>query len=130
MRPTVIIATLNKEKDEPMHDVILHAFNWPYAAVADQARTIADLGYGAVLLPPPLYSDPAGPDWWQRYQPRDYRIIRSHLGGKAQLCRVIDTLHDLGVRVYIDVVFNHMANEKGQRADPYHFPGENELARY
>jgi alpha-amylase len=113
-----------------MHDVILHAFNWPYAVVADQARTIADLGYGAVLLAPPLYSDPAGPDWWQRYQPRDYRVIRSFLGDKAQLCRVIAALHDVGVLVYLDMVFNHMANEKGQRPDPYHFPGAAELAHY
>ncbi|MBI5741992.1 MAG: hypothetical protein HZA16_14905 [Nitrospirae bacterium] len=44
-----------------MRDVILHAFNWRYAEVADQARAIAECGYGAVLLPPPLYSDPDGP---------------------------------------------------------------------
>ena len=39
-------------------------------------------------------------------------------------------LHDQGVRVYVDIVFNHMANEKGRRVDPYHFPGEDELERY
>ncbi len=117
-------------KGKPMRDVILHAFNWSFADVADRARSIAELGYGAVLLPPPLYSDERGPDWWQRYQPKDYRIIRSFLGNKRELDSAITALHDHGVRVYADAVFNHMANEKGSRNDPYNFPGEEALKRY
>lgn len=113
-----------------MHDVILHAFNWTYAEVADQAHAIAGIGYGAVLLPPPLYSDQSGADWWQRYQPKDYRVLRSFLGGKEELQRAIASLHRENVRVYADIVFNHMANEKGWRDDPFSFPGEAELARY
>lgn len=113
-----------------MADVILHAFNWPYARVAENARSIAENGFGAVLFPPPLYSDRNGPDWWQRYQPKDYRVIRSFLGDKDQLRRAIDALHQQGLRAYADIVFNHMANEKGQRDDPYNFPGRIELARY
>jgi hypothetical protein len=69
-------------------------------------------------------------EWWQRYQPKDYRLIRSFLGGKVELEKAIKALHDADVRVYTDVVFNHMANEKGQRNDSYNFPGEAELARY
>lgn len=113
-----------------MRDVILHAFNWPCSAVAARARAIAASGYGAVLLPPPLYSDEHGADWWQRYQPKDYRVVRSFLGDKAELMQAIEALHDEGVRVYTDLVFNHMANEKGRRDDPFNFPGEAELARY
>lgn len=39
-----------------MNDVILHAFDWYYADIANNAEKIAGLGYGAVLTPPPLYS--------------------------------------------------------------------------
>jgi len=116
-----------------MHDVILHAFDWKYHEVADHAERIAAIGFGAVLISPPLYSDPHGPLWWQRYQPKDYRIIRSHLGGKADLAAAIKALHDNGVRVYVDIVFNHMANELGReerKNDPLNFPGVAELARY
>jgi alpha-amylase len=113
-----------------MRDVILHAFNWPLAEIADQAGKIAACGYGAVLFPPPLYSNPNESGWWQRYQPKDYRIIRSFLGGKGDTLRAVHALHDAGVRAYADIVFNHMANEKGERADPYNFPGEKELDRY
>lgn len=113
-----------------MADVILHCFNWKYTEIAQEAQAIAAQGYGAVLLPPPLYSDEKGMEWWQRYQPKDYRVIRSALGNKNDLQEAIAALHDKGVKVYVDIVFNHMANEKSLRSDPYNFPGEAELARY
>ena len=113
-----------------MNDVILHAFDWRYADIVSNAEKIAGLGYGAVLIPPPLYSrdDESGKEWWNRYQPRDYRILRSFLGNKADLERAIAALHGNGVRVYADIVFNHMAHEN--RPDCGNFPGDAELQRY
>lgn len=113
-----------------MNDVILHAFNWSYNQITAAASEIGRLGYGAVLFPPPLYSDEHGPEWWQRYQPRDYRVIRSALGNKRELQAAIDALHHAGVRCYADVVFNHMANEFGVRDDPLDFPGRALRERY
>lgn len=113
-----------------MRDVILHAFNWRTSDIAMQAAQIAACGFGAVLIPPPLYSDEYGAEWWQRYQPKDYRILRSELGNKADMEHAITALHASGVKVYADIVFNHMANEKGVRSDPYAFPGEAALVRY
>lgn len=111
-----------------MKDVILHAFNWKFKDIGDMAQRIADAGYGAVLFPPPLYTDENGPEWWQRYQPKDYRIMRSYLGRKADVQRAIDELAKWGVKSYVDVVFNHMANE--WREDRWNFPGKAELERY
>jgi alpha-amylase len=111
-----------------MGDVILHAFDWKYREIAVNAAAIAGAGYGAVLIAPPLYSDPEGPEWWQRYQPRDYRVIRSHLGRKSGLRDVIRALHKNGLKVYADIVFNHMANEN--RTDRLNFPGCAEMERY
>jgi alpha-amylase len=118
-----------------MRDVVLHAFNWPYSMIAACAKRIADYGYGAVLFPPPLYSDEKGMAWWQSYQPKDYRILRSHLGRKADLDAALEALRAVGVRAYADLVFNHMANEKAERqarhdTDLYNFPGAAELTRY
>ena len=113
-----------------MSNVILHAFDWRYDDITKNAEKIAGLGYGAVLIPPPLYSrdDEAGNQWWQRYQPKDYRILRSFLGNKADLEKTIAALHSNGVRIYADIVFNHMANEN--RPDSGHYPGNAELQRY
>jgi len=111
-----------------MNDVMLHAFNWRYSDIAARAKGIAEAGYGAVLFPPPFYSKEDGTEWWQVYQPKDYRVLRSHLGRKAGLIEAVQALKAVGVRCYVDVVFNHMANE--DRPDHYDFPGAEELQRY
>ena len=109
-------------------DVILHAFGWSYAAVAAKAREIAAAGYKAVLLAPPLKSDRSGRcDWWQRYQPQDFRTIDNCDGNKETFQAAIDALRAHGVRAYADVVVNHMANERGGATT---FPGPAVLADY
>ena len=113
-----------------MRDVILHAFNWHYQEIIARIEEIRDAGYGAILIPPPLYSDPNGDQWWQRYQPKDYRVLLSHLGGKKDLLELIEKCHSTEpkIRVYADIVINHMANEA--REDRLNFPGEAELKKY
>jgi alpha-amylase len=116
-----------------MRDVILHAFDWKFSDISGKAQQIAGNGFGAVLIPPPLYTYVPGTDWWQRYQPKDYRILRSYLGHKADIIHTIESAHSAGLKVYADIVFNHMANEKSfpeRQNDPYNFPGESELQKY
>lgn len=114
-----------------MRDVIFHAFNWRYQEIIDRVEEIRNAGYGAILIPPPLYSDPKGDQWWQRYQPKDYRVLLSHLGGKKELLELIEKCHGTNpkIRVYADIVINHMANELN-REDRLNFPGEAELKNY
>ena len=113
-----------------MGDVILHAFNWHYMEIIQRTEEIRNAGYGAILIPPPLYSDPNGAQWWQRYQPKDYRVLLSHLGGKKELDELIEKCHgtEPEIRVYADIIINHMANEN--REDRLNFPGETELSKY
>ena len=113
-----------------MNDVILHVFNWKYSEIIEKIDQIAAAGYGAILLPPILYSDPMGSAWWQRYQPKDYRILYSYLGNKKQLEYIIEKCHNSKPRlnVFVDMVMNHMANES--REDNYEFPGAAELEKY
>lgn len=113
-----------------MRTVTLHAFNWKYTEIIDSLDSIRQAGYGAILIPPPLYSDPKGDQWWQRYQPKDYRVLLSHLGDKKDLETLIAKCHagSPQVRVYADLVINHMANEA--REDRFDFPGKAELELY
>ena len=108
-------------------DVIMHAFNWKYADVTAKASDIAAAGYKVVLISPPLKS--SGSEWWARYQPQDYRVIDTPLGNKQTLKTMIDTLSAKGVRVYADVVLNHMANESWKRSD-LNYPGTEVLGNY
>jgi alpha-amylase len=109
-------------------DVILHAFDWTYADVARAAPQIAAAGYKAVLVAPPLKTErsPECP-WYKLYQPQDFRVIDGCLGNKEDFLRMIAALTGSGVRVYADVVVNHMANE---RSNATVFPGPQALAAY
>lgn len=108
-------------------DVILHAFNWKYSEVETKAQAIKDAGYKAVLVAPAYKS--AGSEWWGRYQPQDYRVIKHSLGDTETFASMIRALDLKGVRVYADVVPNHMANEAAQRSD-LNYPGSAVLASY
>ncbi|MBM5816628.1 MAG: alpha-amylase [Cyanobacteria bacterium K_Offshore_surface_m2_239] len=109
-------------------DVILHAFGWSYGAVAAKAQEIAASGYKAVLLAPPLKSARTERcDWWQRYQPQDFRTIDNCDGNKESFKAAIEALRARGVRAYADVVVNHLANERDGATT---FPGPDVLADY
>lgn len=75
-----------------MRDVIFHAFNCKYKDIINAVDKIHDAGYGAILIPPPLYSDKNGDQWWQRYQPKDYRVLLLK-GGQNQLQGRLYKLH-------------------------------------
>ena len=107
--------------------VILHAFNWRYADIATRADEIAQRGYRAVLVSPPLRSE--GAPWYQRYQPQDYRVIDNPLGDREDLRRAIVALREHGVDLHADAVLNHMANEATQRGD-LDYPGARVLGQY
>ncbi|KAB2826376.1 alpha-amylase family protein [Aliivibrio finisterrensis] len=102
-----------------MSNVILHAFDWNYDYITEQAELIASLGYRSVLVSPAMKSLrlPSGSKWWQRYQPQDYRLIDNPLGNTLDFKRMVERLAELSIWVYADVVFNHMANESDIRAD-------------
>ena len=109
-------------------DVILHAFNWSYQDIADNAKAIADAGYKAVLFDPSLKSPKSkNCEWYLRYQPQDFRMIDNCDGNKETFVKAIEALSKEGVRTYADVVVNHMANERDAATT---FPGNKTLQEY
>jgi alpha-amylase len=112
-------------------DVILHAFDWPYAYITANAGAIGELGYRSVLVSPAMKSciHEDGTYWWQRYQPQDYRVIDNQLGNTHDFTEMVKALEQQGVRVYVDVVFNHMANEAHKR-DDLQYPCATDIKTY
>ncbi|USD67662.1 alpha-amylase family protein [Vibrio sp. SCSIO 43136] len=112
-------------------NIILHAFDWPYAKIAEQAATIKAFGYKSVLISPPMKSlvHAKGTQWWQRYQPQDYRVIDNQLGDTLDFKAMIEALTQYDLWLYVDVVFNHMANEHHLRED-LQYPSADEMAHY
>jgi len=108
-----------------MGNVVLHAFNWKFAEVEQASKDISQAGFDAVLISPPALSE--GKEWFYRYQPLDYRIIQSPLGGLKALTSMIAALKKHRLKVYVDVVFNHMAYRQDNNLD---YPGDQLLSKY
>lgn len=79
------------------------------------------LGVGAVYLNPVFESDSHG------YDTRDYRLTDSRLGTNEDLRTLCGELHNAGIRVVFDGVFNHVGRgffafrdlKKNREASPY-----------
>ena len=108
-----------------MGNAILHAFNWKFNEITNAAKEISALGYSGVLVSPPSFSE--GQEWFYRYQPIDYRIIYSPLGDLKEFTSMIDTLKSNNLKVYIDIVFNHMAYREDNNLN---YPGDHYLQKY
>ena len=125
--PAMVFVLFTAAAQQAQADVILHAFNWRYADVTARAAAIQSAGYKVVMVAPAYRSE--GPAWWARYQPQDYRVIQHPLGDTTTFKAMITALNQRGIRVYADVLLNHMANEAGQRAD-LNYPGQRILNLY
>ncbi|KAF2973650.1 hypothetical protein EK904_010999, partial [Melospiza melodia maxima] len=50
--------------------------------------------------------------WWERYQPISYKIC-SRSGNEEQFKDMVKRCNDVGVRIYVDAVVNHMCGAAG-----------------
>ncbi|WP_066828872.1 alpha-amylase family glycosyl hydrolase [Collinsella ihumii] len=73
--------------------------------VAEWADYLEELGVGAVLLNPVFESSAHG------YDTRDFTKIDCRLGTNDDFVEVVRELHDHGIRVVLDAVFNHVGRE-------------------
>ena len=101
---------------------ILHCFNWSFEEIKSNLPEIAAAGYTAVqtspVQPPKDYNaelvDMKG-QWWKLYQPRGFRIAdegKSWLGSATELTELCTQADSYGIKVIVDVVANHLANNK------------------
>lgn len=70
--------------------------------VTDWIPHITKLGANAIYFSPVFESDTHG------YNTRDYRIIDTRLGTNEDFAKVCTNLHDAGIKVVLDGVFNHV----------------------
>lgn len=73
--------------------------------VAAWADYLQELGVGAVLLNPVFESSSHG------YDTRDFTKVDCRLGTNEDLAEVVRTLHEHGIRVVLDAVFNHVGRD-------------------
>ena len=105
---------------------ILHCFNWSYNAIKAALPDIAAAGYTAVQTSPAQQPKDYSPEWtnldgqwWKLYQPLGLRIAptddeqnaTSWIGTKAELTALCAEAERYNIKVIVDIVANHLAND-------------------
>ena len=96
----------------PPGAVFVHLFEWKWRDIEKECSYLADKGYSAVQVSPPMeHVLPTATNsyaWWVRYQPVSYSLANSRSGTLAEFQSMVTTCSNLGVDIYVDAVLNHM----------------------
>ncbi len=107
--------------DTVQEGVILHAWQWSFNNIKDNMQAIAEAGYTAVQTSVIQQAKEGTKGktnevWWVYYQPANFTIDNtgnSALGTKAEFSAMCAEAHKYGIKVIVDVVANHLGNNKG-----------------
>ena len=108
--------TADRQTIASSRSVIVQLFEWRWSDIAQECETwLGPHGYGAVQISPPhehrVITQAQTPfPWHQRYQPVSYNLV-SRSGDRSELADMVSRCHNAGVKVYADVVINHMASD-------------------
>ncbi len=108
--------------DDVQEGQILQCWNWSYQNIAANMSLIAQQGFSAIQTSPIQatkettreYYNTVQNSSWVVYQPVSFSIETNSfnaLGTKADFEYMCETAHKYGVKVIVDVIFNHMAND-------------------
>lgn len=96
---------------------ILHCFCWSYDQIRQNMAAIANAGYSAVQtspiqLPKDYMSGTIKGEWWKCYQPLSLSVANTNnwFGTKAKLKAMCDEAERYKIKVIVDIVANHVAN--------------------
>ncbi|NXE89388.1 AMYP amylase, partial [Menura novaehollandiae] len=95
---------------------IVHLFEWRWQDIAQECeRYLAPNGFGGVQVSPPneniVITNPNRP-WWERYQPISYKLC-TRSGNEQEFRDMVTRCNNVGVRIYVDAVVNHMCGAAG-----------------
>lgn len=93
------------------HSGIVHLFEWKYSDIAQECEDfLGPNKYGAVQISPVQETITTTKHaWWEKYQPVSYKII-SRSGDLDDFKQMILRCMNVGVRIYVELVLNHMAD--------------------
>ncbi|KAJ8721954.1 hypothetical protein PYW08_004356 [Mythimna loreyi] len=90
---------------------MVHLFEWKWDDIAAECeRFLGPRGFGGIQISPPnenLVIWSRQRPWWERYQPISYRLV-TRSGNEAQFTSMVRRCNDVGVRIYVDAIINHM----------------------
>ncbi|XP_052747661.1 alpha-amylase 2-like isoform X1 [Galleria mellonella] len=103
----------NRTNQLPNRSTIVHLFEWKWKDIADECeRFLAPHGFGGVQISPPsenviIHLQDNTRPWYERYQVMSYKLV-TRSGNREEFLNMTRRCNKVGVRIYADVVFNHM----------------------
>jgi len=91
--------------------VIASLFGWNWNSVAKECPALASAGYGYVQVSTAM-EHIQGDQWWTDYQAVSYKIQSKRVDQNA-FKAMVSACHAQGVKVIVDVIFNHMTGIDG-----------------
>ncbi|XP_077507988.1 pancreatic alpha-amylase-like isoform X2 [Amblyomma americanum] len=112
----------------PGRSVVVQLFEWRFDEIAKECEVfLGPRGYGAVQTSPVhenaiVFEENVKRPWYERYQPVSYKI-QNRSGNETLFHDMVRRCNRAGVRVYVDVILNHMTganlNHTGTAGTPY-----------
>lgn len=93
---------------------IVHLFEWKWPDIANECeKFLAPNGYAGVQVSP-VQENVIIPNrpWYERYQPQSYKF-HTRSGTEQEFLDMSRRCNNVGIRIYVDIVFNHMAAHQG-----------------
>jgi len=96
---------------------IVELFGWPYEDIAEECEFISHAGYMGIKIFSPnehlenfknIEDEMLNP-WWYISQPVSYKL-HSRMGNKKQLKNMINICRSYNLRIYADIIINHMTS--------------------
>ena len=98
-----------------LRNIIFQAFTEPLKNIMNNLYLIKDQGFNTIQISPlqgtKEDTHKNKDNWWTLYQPVNYHI-GNILGTKEELKELCEKAHKLDIKVIVDVVFHHIANER------------------
>lgn len=94
---------------------IVHLFEWKWVDIAQECENfLQSHSYGGVQVSPPNENlIVTNRPWFERYQPVSYTLV-TRSGNENDFADMVQRCNSVGVRIYPDIVINHMTGGDGQ----------------
>lgn len=106
---------------------ILQCWNWSYNGIKANMQKIAEQGFSAIQTSPiqtikeTTQNRQMSGSWWVYYQPSNFSIetnSQNACGTKSEFKAMCDEAHKYGIKVIVDAVLNHLANNGDNTLSP------------
>lgn len=106
---------------------ILQCWNWSYNGIKANMQKIAEQGFSAIQTSPiqtikeTTQNRQMSGSWWVYYQPSNFSIEtngQNACGTKREFKAMCDEAHKYGIKVIVDAVLNHLANNGDNTLSP------------